>query len=106
MRHTLEPWKVAGTSIKPAQGKSIPIVEIPPYLRSEKARETGDANLLRIVACVNAFEGISNAVLEGDATRELLRALAKLSSEAKPKELDSLLEKARSVLVKTGGKNA
>jgi hypothetical protein len=106
MRHTLEPWKVAGPSIKPVQGKSIPIVEIPQYLRSEKAREIGDANLLRIIVCVNACEGISNAVLERDATKELFRALAKLSSEAKLKELDPLLEKAKSVLVKTGVKKA
>ena len=75
-------------------------------MRSEKAREIGDANLLRIIVCVNACEGISNAVLEGDATKELFRALAKLSSEAKPKELNPLLEKAKSVLVKTGGKKA
>ncbi|UCD38699.1 MAG: hypothetical protein JSW54_04255 [Fidelibacterota bacterium] len=104
MRHTPEPWKLSGTTIKPVEGKSIPIVEIPQYLRSEKAREIGDANLLRIMVCVNACAGISNAVLENKATKELLSALAKASSETKLKELTPLLKKAQSALAKPPSK--
>jgi hypothetical protein len=104
MRHTAEPWKVVGTSIKPVEGKSIPIVEIPQYLRSEKARETGDANLLRIVVCVNVCEGMSNAVLEHKATKALFGELAKLSSEVKAKELEPLIKTATAALVKKAEK--
>jgi hypothetical protein len=104
MRHIPEPWKLSGPTIKPVDGKSIPIVEIPQYLRSEKARKIGDVNLLRIIVCVNACAGISNAVLESDTTRELLGTLAKISSETKPKELAPLLKQAQSALVKPRGK--
>lgn len=106
MRHTPEPWKVAGAAIKPVEGKSIPIVEIPQYLRSEKARETGDANLLRIVVCVNACEGVSNAVLESEVARDLFQAMAKLASEVKLKELAPIVKKAAGMLVKPSSKKA
>lgn len=68
--HTKEPWRVAteGPNLAATRWRDAVLIEAPmsgqavPDLVCELYRP-GDANARRIVACVNALAGISDAVL-------------------------------------------
>ncbi|MFB0517579.1 MAG: hypothetical protein ACETWG_13400 [Candidatus Neomarinimicrobiota bacterium] len=94
MSYTREPWKeVDGLLIRP-QEDNFTIVEVPVDRRD--ARET-PGNLKRIVACVNACEGIPTDSLNKLDVRNLLQALGQL--EKKVEEEVILIEDAVEAII-------
>lgn len=84
-KHTPVPWRVAGdNSIQLIRSVAEDGKELPRSRGRDIARvwsrhiakldEEGKANSARIVACVNALEGIPNSALEAGAVRELVEA--------------------------------
>jgi len=75
MKHTTEPWEVSHLWNIEAQGKIIATAPIPKsgnYRKMENAK----ANIDRIVACVNACQGINPK-----AVPKLMEALREISLE-------------------------
>ncbi len=95
MSYTQEPWEVVGGLTICPQGDNFTIVEVP--VDRSDARET-PGNLQRIVACVNACEGIPMDSFNKMDVRKLLRALGQL--EKGVEEGAILIEDAYEVIVK------
>ena len=70
-KHTPEPWKVfvKGRTLEVQDGAGLPIAAWPGFDDSRRPIAEHRANVLRIVACVNACEGI-----DPGAVKELLEA--------------------------------
>jgi len=67
-KHTMGPWRVGTGTVtrmdcetKTVCGQGIVIAEAPAYIQEE--RPVRDANAARIVACVNACEGLNPAAI-------------------------------------------
>lgn len=99
-KHTPGPWHVGrkvGNMIYARDGLDV-IAECDSSI-DDVPRSVGEANARRIVACVNACEGISTADLESGAVkaREILAAHYKKQRDELIKERDSLSESLRLV---------
>ncbi len=81
MEHTKGPWEISGllTEIDKryiiAKIASVRVDVCQVGFTSVITKEERDANARRIVACVNACEGLTNKALEGGAIKELAKTL-------------------------------
>lgn len=100
--HTPEPWKIGAYGMVVARGEhgGIVIADVP--------RTDGDpaaeANARRIVACVNAFAGISTEAIEGGVIAELVSCVRDcadvLGPLAKEPNVNPWLAQANALLAK------
>ena len=74
--HSPEPWRNESITILGADEKKIAIMASPFDLKRQ------EANVRRIVACVNACVGISTEALESGAIRNLIKACEDVVREA------------------------
>ncbi len=106
MKHSREHWKHEAHMIRDNRKT---IVEVPEHLRktsNKKTREINDANLRRIVACVNACVGIPTPVLETETMKEIMGSIEQRLSGLEPKEIDSALQRVKDVITQELSKNA
>ncbi|NOZ67907.1 MAG: hypothetical protein GXP46_01350 [Deferribacteres bacterium] len=94
-KHSPEPWRNESITILGADGKKIAIMASPFDLKRQ------EANVRRIVACVNACAGISTDALNSGAIENLIKSCEDVLRQAEEYAgTGSLLDALRDALSK------
>jgi hypothetical protein len=109
--HTPEPWHISGHSCRDYEGAEIgtgnKTVAVVLTADAVEATQEERANARRIVAAVNACEGIRTEALEQAIVRQLVEALEGLYNWLTPDwQQSSLGNKARAAIAKATGRQA